>query len=207
MPRAVRAVVVVLAVVGVVVTIVVSRHTTARSVSQAVSARPPKIANERDLPVLGAGPAPSIEGAAAWLNTPGLTDPDLLGKVVLYDFWTYACINCRHTLPHVKAWQQRYANEGLVIVAIHSPEFAFERVAQNVADFVDENEITYPVALDPDRNVWKAWDNHYWPAFYLYDKQARLRVMHFGEGSYDTTEDAIRVLLDVDPLSRRAAVS
>ena len=186
--------------------VVVSRHTTTRTVDAVVSAQPPVIEDEADLGVLSAGPPPSIEQAAGWLNTEGLTDERLRGKVVLYDFWTFACVNCQHTVPHVKAWQERYATDGLVIVSIHTPEFDFEAEAGNVADYVNENGITYPVALDPNRDIWRAWNNHYWPAFYLYDSAGRLRVRHFGEGSYDSTEDAIRVLLAVDPASSRAIV-
>jgi hypothetical protein len=106
----------------------------------------------------------------------------------------------------VKAWQERYAVDGLIIVSIHTPEFDYEADPANVADFVDEEGIEYPVALDPDRAVWRQWSNHYWPAFYLYDTDGRLRVQHFGEGAYDSTEDAIRVLLGVDPASPRAGV-
>ena len=203
MGRVVRWAVVVLGIAGVVTAIVVSRHTTARTVDAAVSAPRQTISTDADLPVLATGPAPSIEQAAGWLNTAGLTDASLGGRVVLYDFWTFACVNCQHTLPHVKAWQQRYADDGLTILSIHTPEFSFESVPQNVSDYVIENGITYPVALDPDKKVWRAWSNHYWPAFYLYDTEGRLRVRHFGEGSYDSTEDAIRVLLGVDPASPR----
>lgn len=204
MSRVVRWAATVLAVAGVVAAVLVSRHTTARTVNAAVSARQPTLADEADLAVLASGPAPSIEEAAEWLNTAGVTDASLRGKVVLYDFWTFACINCQHTLSPVKAWQQRYSKDGLTIISIHTPEFDFEAVPDNVADYVTENGITYPVALDPERHVWHTWDNHYWPAFYLYDSEGRLRVRHFGEGAYDSTEDAIRVLLGVDPASTRA---
>ena len=207
MPRVVRLAAALFAVAGVVAAVMVSRHTTARTINAAVSAPQRTVATEADLAVLGSGPPPSVEAAAGWLNTEQLTNASLRGKVVLYEFWTFACINCQHTLSHVKAWQQRYAGDGLTIVSIHTPEFDFEAAPENVAEYVDDNEITYPVALDPGRNVWRAWDNHYWPAFYLYDASGRLRVRHFGEGSYDTTEDAIRVLLNVDPASRRADVA
>jgi thiol-disulfide isomerase/thioredoxin len=204
--RAGRWVAVVLALAGMITAVVVSRHTSVRNVAGAVEARRSPVATEADLHILTPGPPPSIEQAAGWLNTTGLTDAGLRGKVVLYDFWTFACINCQHTLSHVKAWQARYASDGLLIVSIHTPEFDFEAQRGNVADYVAENAITYPVALDPERKVWNAWDNHYWPAFYLYDREGRLRIRHFGEGSYDTTEDAVRVLLGVDPSSARAAV-
>ena len=207
MPRVVRRAAVLLAAVGVVAAVLVSRHTTSRTVNAAVSTPQRALVSEADLAVLGSGPPPSVQAAAGWLNTAGLTDASLRGKVVLYEFWTFGCVNCQHTLSHVKAWQQRYSGDGLTIIAIHTPEFAFEAVPENVADYVTENDITFPVALDPGRDVWHAWDNHYWPAFYLYDHDGHLRVRHFGEGSYDSTEDAIRVLLGVDPTSRRADVT
>jgi thiol-disulfide isomerase/thioredoxin len=205
--RAVRWLAVTLALAGMVVAVVVSRHTSPRAVAGAVAAPPAPGATATAVGVLDPGPAPSIEQASGWLNTPGLTDAAVRGKVVLYDFWTFACINCQHTLSHVKAWQARYASDGLLIVSIHTPEFDFEAQRGNVADYVARNGITYPVALDPERKVWNTWDNHYWPAFYLYDRDGRLRVRHFGEGSYDATEDAIRSLLGVQPGSARAAVA
>ena len=110
-------------------------------------------------------------------------------------------------MPQVKAWYSRYAGDGLVILSIHTPEFAYEAVPENVADYVDEQGIGYPVALDPEGQIWRTWGNHYWPAFYLYDEAGRLRLRHFGEGSYATIEDAIRVLLAVNPSSRRAIVA
>lgn len=149
--------------------------------------------------------APPIE-ATGWLNTPPLTSADLAGKVVLYDFWTYSCINCVHTLPHVKAWYARYAGDGLVVLSIHTPEFEYEADPNNVAKFVAANDIEYPVALDPHRDTWKAWDNKYWPAFYLYDRAGHRSYVHFGEGRYDETEDELRALLGVDPSSPRARV-
>jgi thiol-disulfide isomerase/thioredoxin len=205
MSRVVRLMAVSFAVAGVVAAVLVSRHTTSRTVEAAVSSREGTAAS--DPAVLEAGPPPSIEAAAGWLNTPGVTDASLHGKVVLFDFWTFACVNCQHTLSHVKAWQERYSGDGLTIVSIHTPEFDYEAVPENVADYVKQNGITYPVALDPERHIWRAWDNHYWPAFYLYDAAGRLRVRHFGEGSYDSTEDAIRALLDVVPTSRRADIA
>ena len=206
MSRGVRWAAALFAVAGVVAAAAVSRHTTARTVNAAVAA-PQPVTRAADLAVLGSGPAPSVEAAAGWLNTLRITDASLRNKVVLYEFWTFGCVNCQHVLSHVKAWQQRYASDGLTILSIHTPEFDFEAVPDNVAEFLTDNGITYPVALDPERRVWRAWDNHYWPAFYLYDANGRLRFRHFGEGSYDSTEDAIRVLLGVDPTSRRAEVA
>lgn len=202
-----RWVAVLLALAGAVTAVLVSRHTSARTVDAAVSAPQRSVTSAAELPVLGAGPPPSVEDADGWLNTPGVTDASLRGRVVLYEFWTFACINCQHTLAHVKAWQARYARDGLMIVAIHTPEFDFEALPKNVADYVTTNGITYAVGLDPRRDVWRAWDNHYWPAFYLYDTMGRLRVRHFGEGSYNSTEDAIRALLEVDSASPRADVN
>lgn len=199
-----------LAIGGVAAAIIVSRHTTAATIDTAAGVPTPAAAapaTPADPPVLDAGPAPSVDAAAGWLNTDGLSDADLAGRVVLYDFWTFGCVNCQHTVPHVKAWQERYAGDGLTILSIHTPEFAYEADPANVADFVAGNGITFPVALDPERDIWRAWDNHYWPAFYLYDEQGRLRLHHVGEGSYGGTEDAIRSLLGVDPASPRAAVS
>jgi thiol-disulfide isomerase/thioredoxin len=157
------------------------------------------------LPVLDQS-TPPLDGAAGWLNSPPLTPAGLLGHVVLYDFWTFGCYNCANTLPHVKAWYRRYASDGLVVVGIHTPEFDNEAVAANVADYVTAHQITYPVALDPERHIWNAWDNHYWPNFYLYDKVGSRRFTHIGEGAYDTMEDNIRALLGVDPAAPRAAV-
>ena len=188
-----------------VTAVVVSNRTSARTADVAASGQPSTIRIAGDLAVLDPGPPPSIEQAGGWLNSGVLTDSQLRGKVVLYDFWTFACINCQHTVPHVQAWQERYASDGLSIISIHTPEFDFEAVPDNVAKYVTDNRITYPVALDPNRSIWHTWNNHYWPAFYLYDSNGRLRVRHFGEGSYDPMEDAIRVLLGVDPLSGRTA--
>lgn len=159
-----------------------------------------------DLPVLDRQPLPSIESAAGWLNSPPLDDADLRSKVVLVDFWTYGCINCQHTLSHVKAWYARYAPYGLVLLSVHTPEFAAEADPENVAEYVEREGIEYPVALDPSRSIWRAWDNHAWPAFYLYDSTGRLRLVHLGEGRYEATEDAIRLLLGVDAAVPRADV-
>ena len=194
-------------VVVAVVSIVVSRRTNPAAVSQAAGAPPPvgTVAAAVDVPVLSGILAPSVAGATDWLNTSPLLDSDLHKQVVLYDFWTFECINCFHTMPYVKAWQARYAKDGLVIVGIHSPEFAAEKDPKNVAQFVTEHQITYQVALDPDWKVWTAWSNKYWPAFYLYDSHG-LRLKHVGEGDYENTENTIRALLNVDPASPRATV-
>lgn len=158
-----------------------------------------------DLPVL-AESAPEVQ-ASGWLNTEPLTQGDVSGRVVLYEFWTFGCVNCRNVLPHLKAWHDRYAKDGLLVLSVHTPEFDYEKDADAVADFVAEESIRYPVALDPDKRTWRAFDNHYWPAFYLHDADGRRRLVHYGEGDYDDTEDAIRSLLGVADDAPRAEVS
>jgi thiol-disulfide isomerase/thioredoxin len=175
----------------------VARHTDPERVVGSADVTTPA-----DLPVLAAS-SPPVD-ATGWLNTTPLTPDDLAGKVVLYDFWTYSCINCQHTLPYVKAWYERYARDGLVVLSVHSPEFDYEAEPANVASFVKSNQIAFPVALDPHHTVWRAFDNHYWPAFYVQDRAGAQRYVHFGEGRYDETEDVLRVLLGVDPASPRA---
>jgi cytochrome c biogenesis protein CcdA/thiol-disulfide isomerase/thioredoxin len=142
--------------------------------------------------------APEFQGLERWLNTPNgqpLTLAGLRGKVVLVDFWTYSCINCLRTLPHLKAWDAEYRDAGLAIVGVHAPEFAFERVPGNVRDAVDRLGIRYPVALDNGFTTWRSYENQYWPAKYLIDRTGRLRYTHFGEGAYAETEAIIRNLL------------
>ena len=137
------------------------------------------------------GPLPALDGATGWLGA----RPDTRGKVVLVDFWTYSCINCIRAIPHVRALHDRYARHGLVIVGVHSPEFAFERAPSNVARAIREQGIAYPVALDNKLAIWRAFDNRYWPAQYLADAKGRIRNHHFGEGGAAATETAIRKLL------------
>jgi thiol-disulfide isomerase/thioredoxin len=120
---------------------------------------------------------------------------ELRGNVVLIDFWTYTCINCIRTFPHLKAWDSEYRDDGLTIVGVHTPEFPFERDAGNVADAVEQNEIRYPVVQDNEFGTWSAYGNQYWPAKYLIDANGQVRYVHFGEGEYETTERAIRTLL------------
>jgi thiol-disulfide isomerase/thioredoxin len=141
------------------------------------------------------GPLPPLDGAAAWLNSPPLTAKELQGKVVLVDFWTYSCINCIRTIPHVKALHERYAKDGLVVIGVHSPEFSFERDIGNVRKSVGDFGIRYPVAIDNDWTIWRAFHNRYWPAHYLADAKGRIRYHHFGEGGEAQTEAAIRALL------------
>lgn len=155
----------------------------------------------RTLPV--GGPAPAVR-AQGWLNTAPLTPADLRGRVVLYEFWTFGCVNCRNVQPYVKAWHARYAADGLVVVAVHTPEFGYEADPDAVRAYVEENGLRYPVALDPDGNVWRDFGNRYWPQFYLHDRDGRRRVVKIGEGGYDTTEDAIRALLGTGADAPRA---
>lgn len=144
----------------------------------------------------GARPsAPPFTGATGWLNSPPLRIEDLRGKVVLVDFWTYSCINCLRTLPYLKAWDEKYRSQGLVIIGVHAPEFAFEKDAGNVERAVHELGIKYPVAIDNQYAIWNAYHNEYWPAHYLFDADGKLRNRHFGEGAYVETEMRIQALL------------
>jgi len=144
------------------------------------------------------GAAPSLAGGGNWFNSAPLTMQRLRGKVVLIDFWTYSCINCLRTLPQLEAWDAKYRNEGLVIVGVHTPEFAFEHVASNVKDAVRRLGVRYPVVQDNDYKIWNGYSNQYWPAEYLIDRRGHVRHAHFGEGEYDRTETLIRRLLGVD---------
>ena len=150
-----------------------------------------------DLPSLGL--APEFTGTQQWFNTEGrpisIADEVEQGHVVLIDFWTYTCINCIRTLPYLKAWDEEYRDDGLTIVGVHSPEFPFEKDAANVEDAIADNGIGYPVVQDNELATWTAWGNQYWPAKYLIDADGQVRFTHFGEGSYDETEEAIRALL------------
>jgi cytochrome c biogenesis protein CcdA/thiol-disulfide isomerase/thioredoxin len=142
--------------------------------------------------------APELTGLTDWINSSPLTIAELKGKVVLIDFWTYSCINCIHTLPHVEGYYEKYKDQGLVVIGVHSPEFAFEHIAANVQKAVKDNHITYPVALDNDLATWSAFSNQYWPAEYFIDRQGKVRDYHFGEGSYDKNEKIIQGLLRED---------
>jgi cytochrome c biogenesis protein CcdA/thiol-disulfide isomerase/thioredoxin len=141
------------------------------------------------------GRAPSLHADGAWINSPPLTLQQLRGKVVLIDFWTYSCINCLRTLPHLKAWYAAYHDKGLVIIGVHTPEFAFEHVTSNVRAAVKRLGIAYPVVQDNRYKTWDNYANQYWPAEYLIDRQGHVRHTHFGEGEYDQTESLIRRLL------------
>lgn len=146
------------------------------------------------LPVLSTH-MPEFGGIEAWLNDDPGTQSDLRGKVVLIDFWTYSCINCVRTLPYITSWDEKYRDEGLVVVGVHTPEFAFEKEKSNVEKAIARHGIGYAVALDNSFATWRNYSNRYWPAKYLFDSQGRLRYSHFGEGDYQETEKAIRSLL------------
>jgi thiol-disulfide isomerase/thioredoxin len=155
-----------------------------------------------NLPVL-AQELPAFVGISHWWNTPDnqpLTPEKLKGKVVLIDFWTYSCINCIRTYPFLRQMHERYADKGLVIIGVHTPEFAFEKEAANVEREIKKNDLRYPIALDPEYGTWNAYGNHYWPAEYFFDRQGRLRRTHFGEGEYEESEASIRALLAEAPV-------
>jgi cytochrome c biogenesis protein CcdA/thiol-disulfide isomerase/thioredoxin len=141
------------------------------------------------------GAFPGFDGAVKWINSPPLTRAQLKGKVIVVDFWTYSCINCLRSIPYVEAWAEKYKNDGLVVVGVHTPEFAFEKDPANVAKSVADLKITYPVAIDSDYAIWKAFNNQYWPAHYFIDAKGEIRYHHFGEGKYDESEEVIQQLL------------
>ncbi|MGT2511529.1 cytochrome c biogenesis protein DipZ [Cupriavidus basilensis] len=141
------------------------------------------------------GQLPALAGAVQWLNSPPLTAEGLRGKVVLVDFWTYSCINCLRTLPYVKAWAEKYRDQGLVVIGVHAPEFAFERNIDNVKKATRDLGIDYPVAVDNNYAIWRAFNNQYWPAHYFVDAQGQIRFHHFGEGEYAKSEQVIQQLL------------
>lgn len=145
------------------------------------------------------GAAPEFSGISAWINSEPLQIKDLQGKVVLLDFWTYSCINCLRTLPHLTKLYDAYQDKGLVIVGVHTPEFAFEKEKSNVEMAVKQFGIKYPVAQDNDYKTWNAYGNRYWPAEYLIGKDGHLARVHFGEGDYGQTESAVRQLLGLSP--------
>lgn len=142
------------------------------------------------------GSLPPLDGAVQWVNSKPLTAQDLKGKVVLIDFWTYSCINCLRSVPYVEAWAKKYHDQGLVVIGVHAPEFAFERDPANVAKAVRDYGITYPVAIDNNYAIWRAMGNQYWPAHYFIDATGRIRHHHFGEGDYVQSEQVIQQLLE-----------
>ena len=165
--------------------------TTAMSGPSMMRAKP---AGESEaLPVEGV--APSLDGAVEWLNSKPLTTEQLKGKAVVVDFWTYSCINCLRAIPYVRAWAEKYRDHGLVVIGVHAPEFAFERNVDNVKKAIATLGIGYPVAIDNEYKIWRAFDNEYWPAHYFIDAKGQIRHHHFGEGDYDESEQVIQQLL------------
>ena len=146
-------------------------------------------------PLKNSIPAPEFTGIEKWLNSEPLTMQQLRGKVVLVDFWTYTCINCINTLPHVTSWHQKYKDQGLVVVGVHTPEYPFERNTDNVKTAIKRFDLRFPVAQDNRYATWGAYNNQFWPAFYLIDKKGQVVYTHFGEGQYAQTEAAIQALL------------
>ncbi len=141
------------------------------------------------------GELPSLGGATGWLNSPPLTAAELRGKVVLVDIWTYTCINWLRQLPYVRAWAEKYKDQGVVVIGVHSPEFPFEKDVDNVRRAAKAMRVDYPIAIDSDHEVWRAFENNYWPALYIIDAQGRIRHHRFGEGGYDKSERIIQQLL------------
>jgi thiol-disulfide isomerase/thioredoxin len=158
---------------------------------------PPPIASHLPaaVPLEDLGPAPELQGITAWINSPPLTIASLRGKVVLVHFWTFACINCLHVQPYVKAWYARYAAAGLVVLGVHTPELSFERDIANVRSAVASDGVAFPVAFDPSYATWNAYHNKYWPAFYFIDRSGHIRHTYSGEGDYAASEQVIRELL------------
>jgi thiol-disulfide isomerase/thioredoxin len=146
--------------------------------------------------IAGESELASLARADEWLNSPPLTAAALRGKVILIDFWTYTCINWLRTLPYVRAWNEKYRNQGLVVIGVHAPEFAFEKDLNNVRWAVKAIRVDYPVAVDNEHVIWRAFNNQYWPALYFIDSQGRLRHYHFGEGAYEQSEMVIQRLLN-----------
>ncbi|MDB5848082.1 MAG: cytochrome biosis protein [Rhodoferax sp.] len=147
-----------------------------------------------DLPAEGR--MQTLDGATEWLNSPPLSAESLRGKVVLVDFWTFGCINCRNALPYVREWHRKYKDQGLVVIGVHSPEFAFEKNLTNVKRAVGELGVSFPVAVDNNFAVWRAFNNQYWPAHYFIDAKGQIRFHHFGEGEYEKSEQVIQQLLE-----------
>jgi cytochrome c biogenesis protein CcdA/thiol-disulfide isomerase/thioredoxin len=174
--------------------------------------RPPIVAASANetMPALGdEGAMPDLGGAAGWLNSSAISTKSLRGKVVLIDFWTYSCINCLRALPYVEGWAEKYKDAGLVVIGVHTPEFAFEKERSNVEKAVRDLKVTYPVAIDSDYSIWRAFHNQYWPAHYFIDGKGRIRYHHYGEGEYAESEKVIQELLKENgaQLTSSAAIS
>jgi thiol-disulfide isomerase/thioredoxin len=153
----------------------------------------PMLLETSTLPVEGR--LPSLTGATGWLNSKPLTPAELRGKVVLVEFWTYSCINWLRVQPYVRAWSEKYRDHGLVVIGVHTPEFGFEKNLDNIRWATRHLRVDYPIAIDSDYAVWRAFDNHYWPAFYFVDAEGRIRHHQFGEGNYEESEAVIQQLL------------
>jgi thiol-disulfide isomerase/thioredoxin len=167
-------------------------------------AQPPRLSSSKASPAppmpIAENPSPAasipeFQGITQWLNSSPLTLADLQGSIVLIQFWTFACINCQRTLPYVVDWHQKYASQGLKVVGIHTPEFAYEREVENVKAAIAQHQITYPVPMDNAFETWRAYQNEYWPHLFLADRQGIIQYDHIGEGAYDTTEQKIKQLL------------
>jgi thiol-disulfide isomerase/thioredoxin len=157
--------------------------------------RPMQTMTMRAHPLPIEGTLPSLAGAITWLNSQPLTPEALRGKVVLVDFWTYTCINWQRTEPYVRAWAEKYKDQGLVVIGVHTPEFGFEKNVDNIRPALKMFRIEYPVAVDSDYAIWQAFANHYWPAVYVVDANGKIRYHQFGEGEYERTETVIQQLL------------
>jgi thiol-disulfide isomerase/thioredoxin len=174
------------------------------SIYVATKVQPKDLGGSGDLSVK-AESVPTLVQAKGWINSAPVTPQDLSGKVVIYDFWTYSCVNCVRTLPHLKALYDRYRSDGLVVVGIHSPEFDFEKNHDNVQRAVEDLGVTWPVALDDDMAIWNQFGNNYWPEEYLTDRDGKLRQVYIGEGEYDQKEDDVRALLGIPASAPKAA--
>jgi thiol-disulfide isomerase/thioredoxin len=164
------------------------------SASSVITTEPKQIITPESV-ATAANRLPEFQGISEWMNSSPITTNDLLGKVVLVQIWTLACINCQRTLPYVTSWQKKYAAKGLQTIGIHTPEFAFERDSKNIRRAIAKHGITYPVGVDNDFQTWKAYKNEYWPHLFLADRQGIIRYDHIGEGAYAETEAKIRQLL------------
>jgi thiol-disulfide isomerase/thioredoxin len=159
------------------------------------SAKSPRLEGAPALAATLHNSLPEFQEITDWLNSSPLTAADLKGSVVLIQFWTFACINCQRTLPSVVQWHQTYASQGLKVIGVHTPEFAYEREIDNVKQAIEEHGITYPVPLDNGFKTWSAYNNEYWPHLFLADRQSIIQYDHIGEGAYDETEEKIKQLL------------
>jgi thiol-disulfide isomerase/thioredoxin len=159
------------------------------------SPQPVSMSSSPESPAPSQNSLPEFQGITNWLNSSPLTIADLNGSVVLIQFWTFACINCQRTLPYVVDWHQKYASQGLKVVGVHTPEFAYEREVENVKEAIAQHKITYPVPMDNAFATWKAYSNEYWPHLFLADRQNIIQYDHIGEGAYEQTEEKIKQLL------------